>query len=738
MASFPEYCPSETDKRIKNNEWGRHWIDAIVEYGNSGEQQERQRKIETNFNTHNGIYSSKAKQYIIKAYGKELSTEFVPFHLAETKEKLLFGEMLDIGLKSTVESINPEAINAKLKQIAFMTEAIQNKPILQSVEEDTGMKLFSGMNIPDPGTPDAEEAIKPKRRNEIVVQRITDKKIEEDYIKLKLYECIKSLVITSECHGVVDLDADGVDTFRYINPKHMIFQESDGDPFCLRTPFVGERRLLYKNEILNQCKGMDPEDVEKVKEIGTSESDTGVNYGDFEHIDGQVAIWCCYANWKTSVPVIIKVAKNKKGGEPYQRMIDPEHYEKYKPAFDRDVASKKYTIEKWYKDEIWEGLRIGNQIYYGIRPKERQIQRTVNGKYRAFFDYVHCLYGTVDGKRVSLEELIHNLSEVYDLILHIIKREIKKMKGKVFTYNERYMPDRLKNMSGVMYDVVEHGIIQMNSSIDGNDPDEIQRAGEFIKEVDLGLSDSFKILLELKADIERTVDKLTGINENREGFGKASSTATTAIQNMESSRSITRDLFYLLQLFSSLMLTKMTDKVKINERYLKNIGQLFLNEEDLSFIGITEGIGMDEFAAYFTDGKKYNEIKEFAMQLFPQEINAGQLRTKDAIRFKASESLSEGLQVLDKAWEEIDQIRQQEQKQQAQQQQAERDNAIQLAQEDREDNQAHEMEKEELEIRGKKELEQIKIGGKGMIESTKARANEKQKEMNPDASPPQL
>ena len=737
MATFPEFCPSEIDKRIRDNEWSRQWLDAMVQYRYSKEQQERLVKIQRNYDTHNGEYTTKFKEYFTKNYGKTLSTTFVPFHLARTKEKLLFGEMLDIGLKATIETINPEALAEKMNHVAFIKQAMQFKPVFQQVEQDTGIKPFNGMPIPDPGTPEAELALKPKRRNEIVMQRITDKKIEEDMIKVKLYQNMTDLVLTSECHGVVERTKDGIDTYRVVSPKYITFQEDNNDPFCLRTPFVLESRLLYKNEIFSMFPDMDSKMREYVNKMGVTEGDSAMDSTHFQHVQGQIAIMCYYGNWKTSVPVYVKIGKNKKGGEPYVRFLDPLQYEKYKSSFDRDEAKDEFKIEKWWRDEIWEGWRIGAGHYYGMKPKEFIQQRLINGKYRTAFDYTHCLYGTVDGKRISLEEMIHNLSEVHDLIMHIIKREVKKVKGKVYTYDEKFIPQRLGNMSAVMYDVVEHGVIQFNSAVDGIESEQqIINAAQIIQSIDLGLTQSFEILLTLKNDIQNTIDKLTGINETREGLGRASATATGTMQNIEASRSITKDLFFMLQVYSSIFLTKMVDKVKINWDYLKSLKGMFLDDDDMDFLKITEDICLDEFAAYFSDGREYNEVKQFAMQLFPQEINAGNLRTKDAIRFKSSQSLAEGLQVLDRAWDELEKVKAQLQQQEQEAAQAQlKAQADATAQEKNMDIQGK-LAVQAAKDKSKAGVEMMKTGAKGMMETNKIAAQSQ--EQNPNNPPPQL
>lgn len=712
MASFPEFFLSESDKKADDYKWAKNWIDAIVEYDNSIEMVTRRRSIQKNFDTFNGIHESRGKKFITQAYGNALSTDYVPFHMARTKERLLFGEFLDIGLKSTVESINPDSIAENLKQRNFISELMEAKPYIDAVRKTTGLNVLNGMQIPEQGSPEAEIALKPKRRNEIIMQRIIDKKIEEDQLRMKLYQDFQNLVITSECHGTVETDSNGVDTYYTENPKFMIFQESPGDPFIQRTPFDGKKRLLFKHEIFTMFPNLGEKDREKIKNMGSSEGGPQDNQY-YEKIDGQTAIWCYYCQWKSNRPVYVKEKQTKKYSTPSYYNIEPEVYEKYQNGFDKRVAAGEFKMNVYYKEDVWEGWRIGNNVYYGIQRQEKQIQKVVNGKARAFTSFVHCTYGTIDGKRISLEELIYELGEVHDLIMHIIKREIKKVKGKTYTYDERFLPPGSSFLS-VVYDSVEHGVIRFNSAIDGIPEDKVIQVANFIQSVDLGLPQSFGVMLELKREIEQTIDKITGINEEREGYSKASATATGARQNIDASRSITKDLFFMHQIYGSLVITKLVDRVKLNRKYLESKKGIFLDDDDVSFLRTIEDLSMDDFAAYLTDGRSYQEIKDFAMQLFPQEINAQQLRTKDVIRFRASQSLAEGLEVLDKAWGELDKIRQDALQQKSDSEAQDRKLKYQVAKEDREDWQAHEKEIAGFKEKAKAGQQLIKVGAEGM------------------------
>jgi hypothetical protein len=114
------------------------------------------------------------------------------------------------------------------------------------------------------------------------------------------------------------------------------------------------------------------------------------------------------------------------------------------------------------------------------------------------------------------------------------------------------------------------------------------------------------------------------------------------------------------------------------------------------------------YAVRVTDGRKEQMTLQKIEQLFPQEINAGMLRTQDVARFFMEDNFAKAIKILDTAHEELAAIRQQEIKASQEAKNKEVEANLKIATEDREDRQAHDKEMELLRNEGKKEIEQIK------------------------------
>lgn len=698
--SFPEVNIPETKKTDK---WAEEFIEAAKRYHQTNAKV-RDQYIKDNYNSYNGIVKESTKKAIIEKYGKELSTKYIDFKLGFAKIKLLKGEFLDIEFSPTVNSVNPDKLDKRIEFANMLAGAAELKEYLGHMKKAYGVEAFNGMDIPQKGSEDLKSKMYPKTQNEIFMQTIINEKIEKLDLKLKALSTFLDILVVSECHAVVERDNNNIDIIRVIRPDFAVFQEIDDDPYCDKSPFKGEKRMMYVKDILQQYD-IKKEDILKLRTgIDSFRSSNGAN--GFENINGIPAEEVYTIQWKTPKKVVTKISPTKKGEIPYMRDIDPKDYDKHKTKHDKNVAAGHYKIEIGYKEDLWAGTLIGEDIFTNVGRVENQLQKlNQNKKYIAEYDYVNFLFGTVDGIRISLQAIMSSLSEVNNVLMHMIVRELSKMKGKVLVYDEALKPKN-RSMKSIFFDMSEHGVVRINSSAEGNFSDkDVTNAIELVKELDLGLSSSFEVLLRVKDNIEQTMDRVTGINETREGYAKASQTATGTQMNIEASRSITKEYYYAHQRFMNRLFTNLAEKTKQNEEWLaSNHAKILFGEEQMTFIKATEDIPFDDYDIVLSDGRKEKEIRDKVSRFFDAEINAGNLRSQDVIKFDITTNINEAMAVLNDAWETLELMRQTQRESQEKQTMATIESNEKMAKENREDIQAHEKELKQMEIDSKERV----------------------------------
>jgi hypothetical protein len=658
-------------------------------YRERAHQREINKKL---YNSYNGIINKKEIDRIVKKHGKLSSTPYIPYRIGRNKIKQLIGEFLQIGVRSTVYTINPEAQKAKYKRYINYKGMAKAKPMIEKARQQ-GMNVYPGYKIPD----DKDVKItadKFKGKNEIVMQTILNYKLLKENL-LKIFgENWKQLILTSEMCGKLERDKYYSDTFRPIDSNNAIFIENMYDPFVNESFILGERRTMFKHQIL-QVFAKDFHDNPKLLEELDNIEHNSSNNSNIDQKSGEYLYEVFSFQFYGSKTHRKKVSKGKNGGV-YTKFIDDHEYKKDKDKIEKDIKKGKYSIvEEVNRMTIFEGSLIGSDLYLGIKEKENNIIYTDdNGFEHIKFDYVFGLFDTVDGVRISLQEIVYEMEKVYDSIRRQINLEISKMRGDMAIFDEAFMTSK-KPFKEVLHDLSEYGTSTMNSSaegaVSGDDETVIDR---FVKTFKLGDSETIKTLITMALDIEQTLDRVTGMNDDRQGLGNASSTATTNQNNVNASISMTYDMFYFAQTYVNEVLSRLIEKVKINWTWLDNGGDgMILSDDEYGYLKATRELANDSYGAFITDGKFEFDLKRKLEQFFLAEINANKLRTLDVAKFYNEKSYAGSMKVLQDAYDILNKtIQQQEQiKTQSQQQIAagQQQQNMQI----HEDTQAHEIDK---------------------------------------------
>lgn len=696
----------------------------VVDYGMSIHiNRAAERKFMTTlYEDHNGYMRESLKRNITEITGKKSKTPYIRYRLGRSKLKLVHGEFLRSFAEPKIATINREAVFEKVenaKQIIGMAYA---KPQIEKVRE-LGYNVFPGVKIPDKDNASSFASAKFKTKNEIIMQSIINDKVKTLNLKSLFHTNFVDVSIVSECFGKLEQDANGVDTFRPISPKNAIYLESLNDPLLTRTPIIGEIRYMFLHEIFNTFPELTEDQRLKITQMCKNPGDSLASEG-FKRIDNKLALRVATIQWKSIDPKYTKVDKNSDTEVPYRNEFSPEYFAKNEKQIRKNVEKGKYDLETHWQESVWEGSCIYTDMYTAPKRINYIIQtRTATGKYRAKYDYLGYLFNTVDGTRVSLQEMISELENVYDLIRFQINKELRKIRGSSLLYDLAYLPLK-KRFIDVLHAVTDDGVITYNSSAEGNEGNvDHPGTGQIgIKEINLGTSDALPVLLTHAMDVERTLDRITGLNEPRQGLTKATATATASRSDLESSRNMTYDLFYGVNIFINEAISRLAEKTKINWVFLgQDKRALIISDEQWGYLKATKYLSNDDYGSYMTDGRKEKEISEKIETLFLQEINAGLLRSSDAARYWTAEGFTEALEVLDKAHDMLQKQQQETIREKTEAQREGVEKQIKAAEQNREDIQKHEKEIEILRGEIKKEVVEIKELLGIRKEKTKAR-----------------
>lgn len=689
---------------------------AIEEYRRRTDRIDKMKKL---YDAHNGVIGSDAEiESITKTTGKRSKTKYVKYRLGRSKMKLVHGEFLQLNIGASVHTVNREARNKKAQRYMTMLGMSLAGPQVEKLRE-IGYDVFPGMKIPDPQDKKIWTADKFKTTNEKIIQKIVDDKIENESLKSCYHNNLVDLTIVSEMHSKIERDAMGRDTLRYINPQDAIFLESLYDPLLDRTPYYGEMRRMYYHEIMtNPDIQLTDEQRKEITRLKENPNDASSH--DIQYKDKRLTFNVYTLQFKSIETVYQKTMPDPDSDVPYIRYFSLDYFRKHKKSIMQDISAGRYKLDIAYRGKVWEAHRIGDLIHTPAKLVRNTIQlKDAEGKYKPEFDYCGFLFSTVNGMRISLQEIITELERIYDDIRFQINRELRRIKGSVLIYDEALMPQK-KRFIDILHSITEDGIVRINTSAEGNEGN-IDSAGVTgIKAFDLGGSRGLISLLQHAMDIERTVDRITGINETRQGVQRSTTTATANVNELEASRSMTYDMFFYMGDYIKRSLLKLAAKTKLNYAELKEDRREFiLSDDEIRFLEVTSDLSLDDFGITLTDGKREREVLSKIELMFPAEINAGLLSTVDVAKFYMQSSFARAIEILDeaRAASRAFQLKQIELGQESKKQQTE--TQYKIAVEDREDRQEHDKEMVVLQTEGKKELEAIRAGAKAGIENQK-------------------
>lgn len=689
------------------------------------------------YNQYNGRTVASSVKYLTQSYGKVNKTKYISYRLGRPKIDLINNELLKRPLYSYVSTINIDAKTAKLENYEIVLGAAHAKPIIENMRKN-GVDPMNGMDIPDLDDNSVWDKMNTKERNEKLMQTLINNGIREHKLKLKFAKNFQDLKIVSEIFGKIDIDENGNEDYFRIDTRDAIFEEVDEDYFLEKSPIMGARRRMPIHNILLRYRltQTQRDRLENIRKAGTSDSasfyiDKGAMCADVIHIE-----------WKSVTPSYYLLSPKTKTqlefdstDNFYRKEIDVKDYEdnpgKYKRGTDNannkitfEEQLKNYNefgnqlgedffksegrraflfIETKYQEDQYEATLIGDEDVVDFRKKPFTLRSVDNPGNVLSFSYCGGVFNTVNGERISLQEIIENFNNMFDIVMFQILKEINKAKGKILAYDRAALP-KDKTIKDVMYDALNDSFVDYDSSSTGNwSGKNLSDIRNMIQEHDLGLSSSFPALITMKQDIQQTLDRLTGINENREGQIAASSTAANAQSSIAASRTITDGMFYFMNLYMEKVLLKMCETMKLTwGLYKTEKAKIILGDSMFNFMQLTKHLYAADYGLVLVDGGKEMEVRAKMERMADASLNSKEIRYKDYLAFELTETLTDGKKVLEAAWTMTEDIRQKDlagqQQGNMQQTQMQIESAQKIADADREDRQL--AKKEEIILQG--------------------------------------
>jgi len=652
--------------------------------------------------------------------------KYVDYKMGYRKIMQMVGEWLQRPINATVYTVNSNTVKEKQDVILTHMGMAGAQEQTNYLRENNLANPFGGMesqyDLENDTPEDFLERLNIKQRNEHILQVILNKYIRKDKAKDQLYFNLIDLLLTSKCFSKTSIGANGKTTTRPIDSLDAIFAESLNEYFTDNSTFVGERRKMTYSEILEKWPELldkTPKNTKKLEKIkamfGSFYNTIHENHGtpnSDNFRDGDLYAPTYTIQLHAYEKSVKKTSKDKKGNVRTSVMSN-DYYEENEGKINSERKAGRYEIDIRFRKYTYEVSRIGDVVYMDGGRIHDQILNPED-PWDVEYDYTGLLFNTVIGQRTSVQELMVELEHTYNIIRMVINRELNKFKGMNVAYDRGLLP-RVNNHALTFEEIVNKmtnkGVIDYNSSADGNYAGEQKDQSNFFQPVDLGLSSSMDAIVNLGYEIEKTCDRIIGFNQERVGETPASSTVTNAQNNLINSQASTAPIVYFFNRYTEKVLHKYVEKEKIALAYYrKKEGDMLLGADATYMLREGPELIDDYMGVFVSDSQKEEFVRRTMIQRADQAVAAGEIRIQDVGKAEMAETVNEAFAILDKGWEIMKSYQASEQDRMNQAALQQNQQKGQMVTEDREDKQAHELEAIQL----KAALEQRKEGLKGV------------------------
>lgn len=434
---------------------------------------------------------------------------------------------------------------------------------------------------------------------------------------------------------------------------------------------MSERQLNELLELIDQRPGAgnNPEirktsmDYESIK-LHKINSFTD-NPFDVDHI---TVYHCC---WKSFKKIGFVTLLNPETGEAEEFQVD----EDYK------VTGTEQSVEWDWIIEVWEGYRIGDDMYIGIQPIEYQHISADNPNSQKL-PYTGVVYNNTNSKPRSLVSMMKPLQYMYIVVWYRLELALSRDKGKVAVMDITQIPKSMNiDVNKWMHYLSALGVAFINPYDEGWDipgreggkPSQFNQLSSW----DLTMSNVIAEYIQLMQKIEDMVAKLTGITPQRQGQIAASELVSNANTAVNMSYHITEPWFWNHNQVKRRVLTMLLNTSKAAWKDSKRYLSYVLDDATRAFVQLSDNFFYEDMDIFVDDSTKNQQYIDQLKQLLQPAMQNGAslLDIAEIITLDNMSMIKNRLEEIEQ--KRMEQMQQQQQaEQQAQQQMAEQQNQL--------------------------------------------------------------
>lgn len=415
-----------------------------------------------------------------------------------------------------------------------------------------------------------------------------------------------------------------------------------------------------------------------------------------------VHVWhCC---WKSLKKIGFVTIINPETGMPEDYQVD----ETYK------VTGNEINVEWRWIIEVWEGYRIGEDLYVGIEPLEYQHVSADNPNSQRL-PYTGVIYNNTNSRPRSLVSMMKPLQYMYIVLWYRLELAMARDKGKVVTMDITQIPKSMNiDVAKWMHYLSALGVNFVNPYEEGWDIPgrEGGKPSQFnqISALDLTMANTIDQYINLMDKIESMLSEISGVSKQREGSIASNELVGNVERSVVQSAHITEPWFWTHNQVKKECITMLLDTAKYAWKDNKTCIQYVLDDATRTFLTLSDDFFYEDYDIFVEDTTKNQQQIEALRNLMQPAMQNG------ASLLDVAEIITmDNVTMIKNKLEEIEQKRM-EQQQQMEQAQAEREQQLVQMQ--------NEVKEEELMLKeAELDLEKYKIDTDASTKITVAQIN---------------
>lgn len=681
----------------KTQAWKEACVDYVVGAGDSGfggNSRSRSDEMQTYYDLYNSIYNEKDLKYVTNPFKQDdgFPAMAQDYNIIKPYVDQLLGEETKRPFNFHPQRTSDIAASELQEKAKEMLMDYIQATIASKLSPEQAARYEQALATGEIQTPEAIAKYLQKDYKDIAE---TEAYHALQFLKRKLnlthefYKGWKDALIGGEEIYYVGV-INGDPYVERVNPMYFDYEHSldlefiDDAAWCRRKMIMSateiydrfydkmsERQLNELLELIDQRPGAgnNPEirktsmDYESIK-LHKINSFTD-NPFDVDHI---TVYHCC---WKSFKKIGFVTLLNPETGEAEEFQVD----EDYK------VTGTEQSVEWDWIIEVWEGYRIGDDMYIGIQPIEYQHISADNPNSQKL-PYTGVVYNNTNSKPRSLVSMMKPLQYMYIVVWYRLELALSRDKGKVAVMDITQIPKSMNiDVNKWMHYLSALGVAFINPYDEGWDipgreggkPSQFNQLSSW----DLTMSNVIAEYIQLMQKIEDMVAKLTGITPQRQGQIAASELVSNANAAVNMSYHITEPWFWNHNQVKRRVLTMLLNTSKAAWKDSKRYLNYILDDATRAFVQLSDNFFYEDMDIFVDDSTKNQQYIDQLKQLLQPAMQNGAslLDIAEIITLDNMSMIKNRLEEIEQ--KRMEQMQQQQQaEQQAQQQMAEQQNQL--------------------------------------------------------------